>query len=165
MSLLSGDDGYVASLMAELNEKGQYKVSEELLGKLQAEFACGCCDDAAAAETIGRVWAQEKYLCDPHTAVAWHVAEAFGRNCADGAPVVMLSTANPYKFPAAVLSALGQPVCEDEFAVMEALHAYTGVAVPKNLAALRQKTVRHRDVIAREDMLDYVLKKAGEAQW
>ena len=165
LSLLTGDDAYVAGLMKQLNERGHYKVSDELLKKLKAEFSCGCCDDAAAAETIGRLWAEENYLCDPHTAVAWNVAEQFGKTCSDGAPVVVLSTASPYKFPAAVLSALGQKAGEDEFAVMEELHARTGVPVPKNLAALREKPVRHKDVIGREDMLAYVLEKAGEAQW
>ena len=165
LSLLTGDDAYVAGLMKQLNEQGHYKVSDELLKKLKAEFSCGCCDDAAAAETIGRLWAEENYLCDPHTAVAWNVAEQFGKTCSDGAPVVVLSTASPYKFPAAVLSALGQKAGEDEFAVMEELHARTGVPVPKNLAALREKPVRHKDVIGREDMLAYVLEKAGEAEW
>ena len=165
LSLLTDDDAYVASLMADLNERGHYKVSEALLTKLQAEFSCGCCDDRAAAETISKVWTEEKYLCDPHTAVAFHVAEQFGKTCGDGAPVVVLSTASPYKFPAAVLSALGREVQEDEFSVMEDLHACTGIPVPRNLAALREKTVRHKDVIAREDMLSYVLEKAGETQW
>ena len=165
LSLLTGDDAYVAGLMKQLNEQGHYKVSDELLKKLKAEFSCGCCDDAAAAETIGRLWAEENYLCDPHTAVAWNVAEQFGKTCSGGAPVVVLSTASPYKFPAAVLSALGQKAGEDEFAVMEELHARTGVPVPKNLAALREKPVRHKDVIGREDMLAYVLEKAGEVEW
>ena len=165
LSLLTGDDAYVAGLMKQLNEQGHYKVSDELLKKLKAEFSCGCCDDAAAAETIGRLWAEENYLCDPHTAVAWNVAEQFGKTCSGGAPVVVLSTASPYKFPAAVLSALGQKAGEDEFAVMEELPARTGVPVPKNLAALREKPVRHKDVIGREHMLAYVLEKAGEAEW
>lgn len=165
LSLLTGDDAYVSGLMKDLNEVGHYKVTDELLQKLQAEFSCGCCDDDAAARTIGRVWAREKYLCDPHTAVAWTVADQFIHMHRDGVPVVVLSTASPYKFPAAVLSALGQRVADDEFAVMEDLRACTGVPVPKNLASLRQKPVRHTDVIDREDMLDYVLQKAGEAQW
>lgn len=97
--------------------------------------------------------------------MAWNVADRFARTQKDGVPVVVLSTASPYKFPTAVLSALGQRVADDEFAVMEDLRACTGVPVPKNLASLRQKPVRHTDVIDREDMLDYVLQKAGEAQW
>ena len=151
--------------MKNITVQGPYKVTEELLRKLQSEFSCGCCDDDAAGRTIGKVWAREKYLLDPHTAVAWTVADQFSHTHHDGAPVVVLSTASPYKFPAAVLSALGQRVSDDEFAVMDDLHACTGVPVPKNLAALREKPVRHRDVIDREDMLSYVLRKAGEKQW
>lgn len=127
LSLLTGDDSYVASLMKDLNEQGHYKVTEELLRKLQSEFSCGCCDDDAAGRTIGKVWAQEKYLLDPHTAVAWTVADQFSHTHHDGAPDVVLSTASPYKFPAAVLSALGQRVSDDEFAVMDDLYACTGV--------------------------------------
>ena len=53
----------------------------------------------------------------------------------------------------------------DEFDVMAQLHDLTGVPVPPNLADLRQRKVLHHDVIDREDMLSYVLKKAGEAVW
>ena len=41
LSLLTGDDAYVAGLMKQLNERGHYKVSDELLKKLKAEFSCG----------------------------------------------------------------------------------------------------------------------------
>ena len=41
------------------------------------------------------------------------------------------------------------------------LHKVTGVPVPKNLADLRSRAVRHRDVIDRGEMLDYVLGKAA----
>ena len=75
----------------------------------------------------------------------------------DGAPVVVLSTASPYKFPAAVLGALEGGCDGDEFAMMERLHRLTGTEVPRNLAGLQGRTVRHRDVIDKEQMLDYVL--------
>lgn len=163
LAMLSGDDAYVAELMRRLADDGFYKVSDALFAKLQSEFSCGCCDDAAAAETIGKLWNEKKYLCDPHTAVAWNVAERFENT--DGAPVVVLSTASPYKFPAAVLSALGEETGTDEFAMMDKLHARTGVAIPKNLASLQGRAVRHQDVIAKEEMLSYVLEKAGEAKW
>ena len=79
--------------------------------------------------------------------------------------MVVLSTASPYKFPAAVLSALGQTPDADEFAAIDQLHALTGVAIPRNLATLRHMPVRHSDVIDKEEMLSYVLRKVGEAQW
>ena len=164
--LLSGcDNGYVAGLMRQLKEQGFYQVTGELLCRLHSDFACGCCDDDRAAEAIAKVWKENGYLMDPHTAVAWAVGEDFSSACCDEAPVVVLSTASPYKFPAAVLSALGQTPDADEFAAIDQLHALTGVAVPKNLAALRQLPVRHTDVIDKEDMLSYVLGKAGEKQW
>ena len=163
--LLCGDEKYVASLMEQLNTKGCYQISDEMLEKLQSLFSCGCCDDEAAGKTIGKVWANEKYLCDPHTAVAWTVADKFIAHQTDKAPVVVLSTASPYKFPAAVLQALGQKPDQNEFAMMDQLHQATGVSVPKGLAQLQNKAQLHRDVINREDMLSYVLKKVGEAQW
>ena len=42
----------------------------------------------------------------------------------------MLSTASPYKFPAAVLEGIGEKAEGDEFDVMEQLHKVTGVPVP-----------------------------------
>ena len=163
--LLCEDEKYVASLMEQLNTKGYYQISDEMLTKLQSLFACGCCDDSTAGKTIGKVWAKEHYLCDPHTAVAWTVADQFIAHQTDDAPVVVLSTASPYKFPAAVLEALGQKPDQNEFAMMDQLYQATGVNVPKGLAQLQNKSILHRDVINREDMLSYVLKKVGEAQW
>ena len=152
--LVSGDAGYVAQLMAQLNEQGWYQVSEDILARLQAVFGCGCCNDTGAAEVIGRLWREQKYLCDPHTAVAWSVAEIHTRG---EAPMVVLSTASPYKFPAAVLGALGEKTGSDEFAMMEQLHALTGTDIPANLRGLEGRPVRHRDVIDTGDMLNYVL--------
>ena len=37
----------------------------------------------------------------------------------------------------------------------------TGVPVPKNLSSLRDKKVLHKDVVDREDILDYVLGILG----
>lgn len=149
---LCGDCGEVAGYMRSLREDGVYTVSPALLERLQAEFACGCCDDAQTCETIGRVQRAHGYLMDTHTAVAWHVAEHYQSE----RPVVVLSTASPYKFPAAVLSALGQDAGGDEFAVMQRLHAHTGVPIPKALAELPTKARRHFDVIDREQMQNYV---------
>ena len=164
--LLSGcDNEYVADLMRDLKEKGVYRINETLLTKLHAEFACGCADDEAAANAIETVWRERGYLMDPHTAVAWCVSEQFMAQRQDDAPVVVLSTASPYKFPAAVLSALGQTPDADEFAAIDQLHALTGVAIPRNLATLRHMPVRHSDVIDKEEMLSYVLRKVGEQQW
>ena len=152
---LCENEAEVAGYMADLKEKGVYTVSPALLEKLHEQFGWGCCDDEGTKAAIGRVWREHGYLMDTHTAVAWSVAEGYESD----APVVVLSTASPYKFPAAVLSAIGGDADGDEFDVMDRLHAMTGVPVPKALAELRQKPVLHRDVISREEMQSYVLGK------
>ena len=157
--LLCGDCSEVAEYMRRLNEDGCYTVSDEMLSKLHAEFSYGCCDDDETKRTIGRVWKEHGYLMDTHTAVAWRVAQEHQTD----APVVVLSTASAYKFPAAVLSALGEEVSDDEFAVMRRLNEVTNVPIPKALAELQSKAVRHTDVIDREDMRSYVLGKI--ANW
>ena len=159
--LLSGDDKLVAGLMKSLSEEGAYEVPAEMLEKLHELFWAGCCDDEAAKAAIGKVWKEEHYLCDTHTAVAWDVAQQYKKENPAHNAVVVLSTASPYKFPAAVLEGIGEQAKGDEFDVMEQLHDVTGVPVPKNLAALRERAVRHRDVIERDEMHDYVLGKAA----
>ena len=156
--LLSGCDcGLVAQLMAQLNTEGFYTVPEQLKEAISREFWAGCCDDAGAAAAISRVWTQQHYLCDPHTACGWAVAEDYVNQTGDQRPMVVLSTASPYKFPAAVLSAIGGSDTGDEFDRMERLSEITGVAIPKNLADLREKPERHTGVIDKEAMLEFVL--------
>jgi len=144
--------------MKELASNGRYTFPAPLMEKIRAHFAAGCCDEKRCAEEIARLWKEEHYLADPHTAVAFAVAEDFPSEN----PVVVLSTASPYKFPAAVLDALDAAVAGDDFAAMDALHALTAVPVPRNLANLREKETLHRDVIDRDALIDYVRSKIGE---
>ena len=156
--LLSRDSAYVAGLMQQLSADGAYQLSGELLDKLQQDFSCGCCDDQGAADVIGRLWSEQHYLCDPHTAVAWSVAEQLDAELrGTGAPTVVLSTASPYKFPAAVLSALGRSGSDSEFRMMDELAQLSGVPIPGNLSGLEGRPVLHKDVIDKDAMLDYVL--------
>ena len=71
--------------------------------------------------------------------------------------MVVLSTASPYKFPVAVLTAIGGDTSGTEFEQMERLSAMTGVAIPKNLSGLQGKQEKHTGVIEKETMLEYVL--------
>ena len=157
--LLSGDTELVAGLMNKLNGEGNYTVPGELLETIQREFWAGCCDDAEARAAIGRVWQQHKYLTDPHTACGWAVAEDYVNQTGDKRPMVVLSTASAYKFPAAVLEALQVEGVADEFAQMEQLFAITGTPIPENLKGLDKKPERHTGVIEKEKMLEFVLRQ------
>ena len=157
--LSDGDTALVAQLMQKLNTEGHYEVPEALLQKIQAEFWAGCCDDEKATATIKSAWEKTGYLCDPHTAAGWAVAEEYRASTNDERPMVVLSTASPYKFPGAVLRAIARPDSNDEFAQMEQLSALTGVPIPENLSGLQEKPERHTDVIEKTQMLAYVKEK------
>lgn len=157
----SRDQEKVKGWMEQLNKEGFYQVDAETLKNIQESFDASCCDENETAAAIGNVWREEKYLLDPHTAVAWHVMEQ-KKPQADGRPQVVLSTASPYKFPGPVLKALGIPAGADEFADAAKLNEVTGVAIPENLAKLQQKPILHKDRIARDQIIDYVLSKVKE---
>ena len=155
--LLSGDTELVADLMEKLRQDGAYTVPDSLKAAIQKEFWAACCDDARAARVMGRVYKEQGYLCDPHTAAGFAAAEDYAAATGDHTPLVILSTASPYKFPAAVLSAIGGDTSGDEFQQMDRLHEITGVPIPTPLATLRGKQERHTNVIEKEKMLDYVM--------
>ena len=156
--LMSGcDTALVAQLMEQLNRDGVYTVPQTMKDAISKEFYADFCNDARAAETIAKVWAEQHYLCDPHTAAGWAVAESYVNATGDNRPMVVLSTASPYKFPAAVLEAIGGDLSGDEFDQMERLEATTCVAIPKNLSTLRGKLERHTGVINKDEMLNFVL--------
>ena len=156
--LLSGNNcQLVADLMKQLNTEGVYTVPADLKAAMDAEFWADCCDDAGAAAIINKVWTEHGYLMDTHTASGWVAAENYVNQTGDNRPMVVLSTASPYKFPAAVLEAIGGDLSGDEFDQMERLEAVTKVPAPKPLSTLKGKAERHLNVIDKDKMLDYVL--------
>ena len=156
--LLSGNNcELVADLMKQLNTQGVYTVPADLKAAMDAEFWADCCDDEGAAAIIGKVWKEYGYLMDTHTASGWVAAQNYVAQTGDDRPMVVLSTASPYKFPAAVLEAIGGDLSGDEFDQMERLEAVTKIPAPKPLATLKGKPERHLNVIDKDKMLDYVL--------
>ncbi len=155
-----GNDELVASLMKQLNEEGSYRVPAEMLNKIQKEFSAGFCGDQQTAETIARVWKDYGYLMDTHTAVAWAVSEEYKKEASE--PVIVLSTASPFKFPHAVLEALGEEPAADEFDCLDRLSALSGLPIPKNLAGLKTATVRFDHAIEKDALVEYVFEQANK---
>ena len=153
---VSGSTEKVAGWMRELAATGSYTVDADTLAKIREDFDCGYADDTAAAGELRARFEQDRYLCDTHTAVAFRVA-ACARS--DARPMVVLSTASPFKFPRAVLAALGQPVPESDFAAMAALGAHTGETAPAALRVLDTLPVRFTKVIDPADIRGVALQK------
>ncbi len=141
---VTGSDAEVAGLMKSLNETGSYTVRPETLAAIRESFDCGWSSEEQVAGEIRARYEKDGYLCDTHTAVAFHVAAQKKR---DGVPMVVLSTASPFKFPRSVLEALGHTAPENDFKAMQALEEATGRTAPASLAALRQKAERFSTVI------------------
>ena len=154
---ISKDTDLVAGRMKQLNTEGFYTVPAALKEQMDEEFWAGFCDDAKAKATIAKVFREQGYLCDTHTATGWAVAEDYVNSTGDNAPMVVLSTASPYKFPAAVLSSLEDVSQMDEFSQMERLEKVSGVKIPENLSGLQQKKELHTGVIEKTEMLNFVM--------
>ena len=151
---VTGSDTEVAALMKSLAETGSYTVRPETLRTIQESFACGWSSEEQVAGEIRARYEQDGYLCDTHTAVAFHVAAQHKR---DGVPMVVLSTASPFKFPRSVLEALGQTAPANDFEAMQQLEEITGRTAPASLSALRRKTERFNTVIDPEQIAQVAL--------
>lgn len=145
----SQDAAIVSELMDKLMKQDKkYEVSAELKKSIDEDFGFGFADEKACFARLAEVFHSFDYLCDPHTAVAFDVA----MRREEKTPCVVLSTADPYKFSAAALCALGGDVSADDFANMAVLEALTGTKAPAQLKSLSEKQVRFTDIINPEDI-------------
>lgn len=94
----------VIRAMDGLKQSGRFVLPEATLETIRHEFDAGRANIDATATIIREVLSGTGYLLDPHTATAVKVARETERSTT---PMVVLSTAHPAKFPAAVEAASG----------------------------------------------------------
>ena len=160
--LCGENDETIREWMGQLNNEGKYEVCDTVKGLIADLFDAGCCDDALTADTIKATY-DNGYLCDTHTAVAVKVYEDYVKATGDKTESVIASTANPYKFSAAVLKAVEGdiPADADEFEQVELLKKATGEECPAQLATLKGKTPRFTDCCEKQEMIDMVYRMLG----
>ena len=157
---LCGDsDTTTRDWMNALKSEGKYEVDPAVKAVIKDKFFGGCCDDEQTKATIKRLFDEDNYLCDTHTAVAVNVYEQYVEQTGDETPAVIASTASPYKFSKAVLEAVSpdSALPENEFDMVDKLNEITKTAVPAPLAGLKNKTARFSDVTEVDSMPQYVL--------
>ena len=76
----------------------------------------------------------------------------------DTTPMVVASTASPYKFASAVYESLADKTAPEGPAALDALTELTGVEITAPLAGLDKKTVRFTRVIESTDMPSVTLE-------
>lgn len=141
---VSGEDAAaVASWMDQLNTVGCYAVTPAVHAKLGENFAAGYATPDQVKDEIRRVFQEDGYLLDPHSAVGSFVARHYQEDSGDPRPTVLLSTASPAKFPETVLAALtGAAPTASGQAALDELAAQTGLdfTVEKQALFGRQPT-------------------------
>ncbi|MFD9899718.1 threonine synthase [Mesorhizobium sp. NPDC059025] len=98
------DPQTVRRYMNSLKQSGAFTIEAAGLARIRAEFDAGRATQAEVADTIRSTLACSNYLLDPHTASGIHVAAL---QSASNTPMIVLGTAHPAKFPAAVEEASG----------------------------------------------------------
>ncbi len=155
------NDKLINEWFDKLAKEGRYEVSQEVKERIFDEFSAGFCNDEETKATIKEIYDKYSYTCDTHTAVAVKVYNDYKSATGDTTKTIIASTASPYKFSGSVLSAIGEETEASEFELVDKLADVSKLAVPKSLAALKDKQVRFSKVIDKNQMKDYVFEALG----
>ncbi|MDE6585163.1 MAG: threonine synthase [Clostridia bacterium] len=161
---VSGRDAKLtASRMADLKSNGSYSLTATELEEIQKTFDGGFADEEGSVEAMYDVFIDVGYTMDTHTGCAMKVAvDWFEKHKKDETKMVIVSTANPYKFPQDVLYAVTGNDVKDSFKGIKRLHAATAMAVPKCLKELRDKPLRFTKTCDGKKLFEEVLNFVNE---
>jgi threonine synthase len=143
----------VSNWMNQLSTQGWYRIPKDALDQLQPLFYGGFADHKETSMAIGKAFKDHGYLMDPHSAVGYSVLRKYWEETGDTRPVVLASTASPFKFNSAVLEAIGRDTSgKDEFSLLQELSSLIGQPVPARLAELKTLPELHRGVCEKHEM-------------
>ncbi len=146
------DDSYIDKIMTELKTSGVFEVSQEMLGEMTEIIYAGMATEDDTKRTIGLFFDEYAYPLDPHTAVGVYVSDNYSVDENDYAPMVILSTASPYKFSPSVISAIGKKPSSDAFKDAALLQRMSAMDIPAAISDLKGKETRFSDVYEIKDM-------------
>ncbi|MBQ9785240.1 MAG: threonine synthase [Clostridia bacterium] len=147
-----------AAYMDALKKDGCYTVDAEVLDAIKENFVGYFADEKMTAQTIRETYEKNGYLADTHTAVAISAAKQYVAESGDTRPMVIDSTASPYKFANNVYRAVTDKDAASDLDALDELSAATNTQIPYPLAGLADREVRFTKVVSREKMADAVLE-------
>ena len=142
-----------AQRMKQLAENKEYSITEAEKAVLDQEFFGGFASEDDTIEAMYETFEEYGYAMDTHTGVALAVHLQYRNSLEkegekkDTVPSVVLSTANPYKFPQDVLYALSGNDVKDSFKGIKRLNLLTAMKPPKSLLDLRYRPLRFKTVV------------------
>ena len=148
-------------LMKSLSEKGEYEITEEMKQNLYQFYGNFATQDEVA-DIIKKVYDEDGYVLDTHTAVAVSVFDKYKEETTDDTPTIIASTASPYKFTRSVVTAIDPSLAEmGDFELVDKLEEISQVTVPNAVNEIRTAPVVHDTVCDKEEMEAVVKKFLG----
>ena len=153
------DDEKVRQLYDSLKKTGRFEIDFDEVNL--DNFVAGWADEEDTKNAISTFFDLDDYIMDTHTAVAASVYNDYSCETDDETPTVVLSTANPYKFPIDVLGAIGSRE-RDSYKAVVKLYNLTALECPDCILELEDAKEIHTKVIDRTEVKKTVLEVADE---
>lgn len=150
---IAGNDSVKnAELMKMLTGDGKYEITKEMAAQL-ADFYGNYASEKETAETIKALYEETGYIIDTHTAVAACVYHKYTKETGDNTPVVIASTASPFKFTRSVMNAIDEKYDKmTDFELIDELSALANVTVPQAIEEIRTAPVLHEHICDKTQM-------------
>lgn len=147
--------------MNALKESGKYTITSEMKAQL-VDFYGNYATEEEVAGTIKKLYENEKYIIDTHTAVAATVYEKYKAQTKDETKTVIASTASPYKFTRSVMNDIDSTYeTMGDFELVDELCRLSGVKVPQAIEEIRTAPVLHDTICETNEMGAVVQKILG----
>ena len=147
-------------LMKQLSTEGKYTITDEMRAKLN-DFLGEYAGDQESINEIKKVYDASDYIMDTHTAVAACGYRKYAEETGDTTPTVVVSTASPFKFLHAVLTAI-DPEHVDKLSIwdlvwrLDELRGKQGL--PQAIKDIMALPIRHNTVCEISEMEEEVKK-------
>lgn len=150
------DSQRLSDLMTQLTEDGHYSLTDSERDHFSYFLSEYATEDETKVE-INLVYQQTNYVMDPHTAVASSALRKLQAEGVTNNPCVVVSTASPYKFPEAVLSAVGIDTSTlSDFDLLTQLNEISQTAFPPAIDGLLEAERLHNTTVTVEQMRELV---------
>jgi len=110
--LMGEDSKKLSAMMTQFNETGRLAVSPEHLERAREDFLSACCSEQDTISYIAKYHKEYGYTLDPHTACGVAAVDQLRDQLTPESAkhkIIVLGTAHPAKFSAAVAKAIGTP--------------------------------------------------------
>lgn len=149
--IIDRDAEKMGQLMKQLATEGKFVLEDQYLNRIKSLMSGDFATEEETGNTIKTCYEQTGYLLDPHTAVAYKVAEG-----EDGS-LLIASTASPYKFGYSILDAFGEDSENLSInSVNDEILELSKMNIPHSLKNIEDKKVLHHTVCETNQIEDTI---------